>query len=71
MYVLPSPVGVVNSRCRPRYCYIGYTGGMPAKKLLKQPKLPKTSATFEQAIKALANTPPISNKELVKRNQKK
>jgi len=36
----------------------------------KQPKLPKTNPEFEQAIKALANVPPISNEELVKRKKK-
>jgi len=42
----------------------------PAKKSVK---LPKTTPKFEQAIKALAATKPISNKELVKwaRKQKK
>jgi hypothetical protein len=44
---------------------------MVKKSTKKQPKLPKTSPEFEQAVKALANTPPISNKELVKRNKKK
>jgi hypothetical protein len=34
-------------------------------------KLPKTTPEFEQAIKALATTKPISNAELVKRNKKK
>ncbi len=34
-------------------------------------KLPKTTPEFEQAVKALVSTPPISNKELVKRNKKK
>lgn len=37
----------------------------------QQPKLPKTTPEFERAIKALANTPPISNKDLVKRNKAK
>jgi hypothetical protein len=37
----------------------------------KRLKLPKTTPEFEQAVKILVNTPPISNKELVKRNKKK
>lgn len=35
------------------------------------PKRPKVTPEFEQAIKALANSPPINNKELVKRNKTK
>jgi len=44
---------------------------MVKKSTNKQPKLPKTTPEFEQAVKVLVNTPPISNKELVKRNKKK
>ena len=48
-----------------------YTGGMVKKTSKKQLKLPKTTPEFEQAVKALVNTPPISNKELVARTKKK
>jgi hypothetical protein len=39
----------------------------------KQAKPPKTTPEFEQAVKALGNTKPISNKDLVEwaRKQKK
>lgn len=37
----------------------------------KPAKAPKTTPEFEQAIKALANTPPISNAEIIKRNKTK
>jgi hypothetical protein len=49
----------------------GYTKDMTKKATKKQIKLPKTTPEFEQAIKALAHTPPICNKELVQRNKRK
>jgi len=36
----------------------------------KQVKLPKVSPEFEQAIKAMVNMSPISNKEIVERSKK-
>lgn len=55
-----------------------YTEGMADRKTRKQtskkkPKLPKTTPEFEQAVTALGNTKPISNKDLVEwaRKQKK
>ncbi len=47
-----------------------YTTNMK-KKTTKQTKLPKTTPEFKQAIKELASTPPISNKEPVKRKKNK
>lgn len=43
---------------------------MAKKKSKEQVKLPKTTPQFEQAIKALSNTVPISNKELIERSKK-
>jgi hypothetical protein len=37
----------------------------------KQVKLPKTTLEFDQAVKALAETKPISNKELVEWSKKR
>jgi hypothetical protein len=42
-----------------------------AKKVSKtQVKLPKTSPEFERAVKTLANTKPVGNKELIEWNKK-
>jgi hypothetical protein len=36
----------------------------------KQANRPKTTPEFEQAIKVMVNTPPISNKEIIERSRK-